>query len=142
MTTGFRRARRRRLATCGAAAVVTKARLMLSMTLWLLAVLVPLQILLGDLHGLNTLQHQPAKLAAIEARWDTASRVPLTLFAIPDEKAATNRFAIEMPLLGSLILTHDLDGEVRGLKDWPRRRAAAGRHRRSSPSASWSASGS
>jgi cytochrome bd ubiquinol oxidase subunit I len=96
-----------------------EGRTMLSMTLWLLTVLVPLQILLGDLHGLNTREHQPAKLAAIEARWETERRVPLTLFAIPSDKAETNYFAIELPWLGSLILTHHLDGEVKGLKDFP-----------------------
>jgi cytochrome d ubiquinol oxidase subunit I len=96
-----------------------EGRTMLSMTLWLLTVLVPLQILLGDLHGLNTREHQPAKLAAIEARWDTGRRVPLTLFAIPSDKAETNYFAIELPWLGSLILTHHLDGEVKGLRDFP-----------------------
>jgi cytochrome bd ubiquinol oxidase subunit I len=96
-----------------------EGRLMLSMILWLLSVLVPLQMIIGDLHGLNTRQHQPAKLAAIEARWDTDRRVPLTLFAIPNEQAAHNDFAIEVPWLGSLILTHDLDGEVKGLKDFP-----------------------
>jgi cytochrome d ubiquinol oxidase subunit I len=94
-------------------------RVMMSTTLWLLLVLVPLQILLGDAHGLNTRQYQPAKLAAIEARWETGSRIPLTLFAIPDQKNATNHFAIEVPVLGSLILTHDPNGVVRGLKDWP-----------------------
>ena len=92
---------------------------MLSMMLWLLTALVPLQMIVGDLHGLNTRKHQPAKLAAIEARWDTGRRVPLTVFAIPDEKAARNDFAIEIPWLGSLILTHNLDGEVKGLKDFP-----------------------
>ncbi|HKP24146.1 MAG TPA: cytochrome ubiquinol oxidase subunit I [Dongiaceae bacterium] len=97
----------------------SEARIMLSMTLWLLSVLVPLQILLGDEHGLNTREHQPAKLAAIEARWETERQVPLTLFAIPDESAETNRFAIDVPYLGSLILTHSLDGEVKGLKDFP-----------------------
>jgi cytochrome d ubiquinol oxidase subunit I len=97
----------------------SEARIMLSMTLWLLSVLVPLQILLGDEHGLNTREHQPAKLAAIEARWETAQQVPLTLFAIPDESTETNRFAIDVPYLGSLILTHSLDGEVKGLKDFP-----------------------
>jgi cytochrome bd ubiquinol oxidase subunit I len=98
---------------------VVEGRTMLSMTLWLLSVLVPLQILLGDQHGLNTLEHQPAKLAAIEAHWTTGSRVPLVLFAIPDEAAETNNYALEVPDLGSLILTHDPDGTVRGLKDWP-----------------------
>jgi cytochrome d ubiquinol oxidase subunit I len=92
---------------------------MISTTLWLLLVLVPLQMLLGDAHGLNTREYQPAKLAAIEARWDTGSRIPLTLFAIPDQKNATNHFAIEVPVLGSLVLTHDPNGTVRGLKEWP-----------------------
>jgi len=96
-----------------------EGRTMLSMTLWLLTVLVPLQMVIGDQHGLNTRDHQPAKLAAIEARWDTQRRVPLTLFAIPSDKAESNSFAIEVPWLGSLILTHDLDGEVKGLKDFP-----------------------
>jgi cytochrome d ubiquinol oxidase subunit I len=96
-----------------------EGRTMLSMALWLLTVLVPLQMLIGDLHGLNTREHQPAKLAAIEARWDTERRVPLTLFAIPSDKAERNYFAIEVPWLGSLILTHNLDGEVKGLKDFP-----------------------
>jgi len=96
-----------------------EGRTMLSMTLWLLTVLVPLQMFIGDLHGLNTRQHQPAKLAAIEARWDTERRVPLTLFAIPSDKAERNYFAIDFPWLGSLILTHNLDGEVKGLKDFP-----------------------
>jgi cytochrome bd ubiquinol oxidase subunit I len=96
-----------------------EGRTMLSMTLWLLSVLVPLQMVIGDQHGLNTRDHQPAKLAAIEARWDTQRRVPLTLFAIPSDKAESNSFAIEVPWLGSLILTHNLDGEVKGLKDFP-----------------------
>jgi cytochrome d ubiquinol oxidase subunit I len=96
-----------------------EGRAMLSITLWLLTVLVPLQMFIGDQHGLNTRDYQPAKLAAIEARWDTARRVPLTLFAIPDEGAERNRFAIELPLIGSLILTHDIDGEVKGLRDFP-----------------------
>ncbi|MGA2292807.1 cytochrome ubiquinol oxidase subunit I [Bradyrhizobium sp.] len=96
-----------------------EGRTMLSMTLWLLTALVPLQIFLGDHHGLNTLEHQPAKLAAIEARWETGRNVPLTLFAIPDEKTESNRAAIEIPGLGSLILTHKVDGEIKGLKDFP-----------------------
>ena len=96
-----------------------EGRTMLSMTLWLLTALVPLQIFLGDHHGLNTLEHQPAKLAAIEARWETGRNVPLTLFAIPDEKAESNHAAVEIPGLGSLILTHKIDGEIKGLKDFP-----------------------
>jgi cytochrome d ubiquinol oxidase subunit I len=97
-----------------------EARLMLSMTLWFLTLMVPLQIFLGDLQGLNTLHHQPAKLAAIEAHWNHEARAPLTLFAIPDQQAETNHFAIEVPLLGSLVLTHDVNGVVPGLKDFPR----------------------
>jgi cytochrome d ubiquinol oxidase subunit I len=97
-----------------------EARSMLSITLWLLTLMVPLQILLGDMHGLNTLHHQPAKLAAIEAHWNREARAPLALFAIPDQQAETNRYAIEVPLLGSLILTHDVNGVVPGLKDFPR----------------------
>jgi cytochrome bd ubiquinol oxidase subunit I len=97
---------------------VEEARVMLSMTLWLLTFLVPLQIFLGDQHGLNTAAHQPAKLAAIEARWDTQPSFPLTLFAVPDPANETNRYAIEVPYLGSLILTHSLDGEIKGLKEF------------------------
>lgn len=96
-----------------------EGKVMLTTTLALLAVLVPLQVLLGDMHGLNTLRYQPAKLAAIEAHWDREARAPLTLFAIPDQKAETNRAAIDVPLLGSLILTHDVNGVVPGLKDFP-----------------------
>jgi cytochrome d ubiquinol oxidase subunit I len=97
-----------------------EARLMRSMSLWLLTALVPLQIFLGDQQGLNTLQYQPAKVAAIEAHWHDEKRMPLTLFALPDEASESNRYALEVPLLGSLILTHDIDGEVKGLADWPR----------------------
>jgi cytochrome d ubiquinol oxidase subunit I len=96
-----------------------EGRTMLSMALWLLTILVPLQMFLGDQQGLNTREHQPAKLAAIEARWETDRHVPLTLFAIPDDDAALNHFAIEIPWLGSLILTHAWDGEVVGLKNFP-----------------------
>jgi len=96
-----------------------EARTMLPMTLSLLTVLIPLQILLGDAHGLNTVEYQPAKLAAIEAHWDTGRRVSLNLFAIPDEKTETNRYVLSVPEVGSLILTHDPNGLVRGLKEWP-----------------------
>jgi len=96
-----------------------EARRMLSMTFWLLAALVPLQIVIGDLHGLNTLEHQPAKVAAMEGHWETRAGAPLILFGWPDAEAEATRFALEVPKLGSLILTHDPDGVVRGLKDWP-----------------------
>ncbi len=95
------------------------ARMMIRMALDLLIILVPLQIFLGDQHGLNTLEYQPAKLAAIEGLYDTAQPAPLTLFGIPDDAAATMRDAIEIPGLGSLILTHSWTGAVKGLKEWP-----------------------
>ncbi len=81
-------------------------------------VLAPLQIFIGDLHGLNTLEHQPAKIAAMEAVWETESEVPFTLFALPDEETRSNRFAIEIPFAASLILTHDPQGTVRGLNEF------------------------
>ncbi|MEP7207592.1 MAG: cytochrome ubiquinol oxidase subunit I [Casimicrobiaceae bacterium] len=84
----------------------------------LLAILVPLQIVIGDLHGLNTLEHQPVKIAAMEANWETQPRMPLVLFAWPDEKAERNHFEIAIPALGSLILAHDPDGVIPGLKQW------------------------
>jgi cytochrome d ubiquinol oxidase subunit I len=79
---------------------------------------IPLQILAGDLHGLNTLEHQPAKVAAMEGNWETRGNVPLVLFAIPDAAARENRFEIAIPSGASLILTHHLDGEVPGLNDF------------------------
>jgi cytochrome bd ubiquinol oxidase subunit I len=96
-----------------------EARTMLSTTLWVLLALVPLQIFLGDMHGLNTLEYQPTKLAAIEAHWSREARAPLALFAIPDEKQETNHFSVDVPVLGSLILTHDPNGVVPGLKEAP-----------------------
>lgn len=82
------------------------------------AVAIPIQMFVGDAHGLNTLKHQPQKIAAMEANWETQSRMPLLLFAWPDEKAQKNDFEIGIPLLGSLILTHKVDGVVPGLKDF------------------------
>ena len=87
---------------------------MVMMALGFLLLFVPLQMVLGDLHGQNTREYQPAKLAAIEGIWDTTAPVPLNLFAIPDQKEARNRYAIEIPYLGSLILTHSLHGESHG----------------------------
>ena len=98
---------------------VEECRRMLSMTLWLLTVLVPLQILLGDMHGLNTLEHQPAKIAALEGHWETQAPAPFIVVGWPDQQAEVTRWALEVPYLGSLVLTHSLDGAVRGLKDWP-----------------------
>lgn len=79
------------------------------------AVLIPVQILLGDFHGLNTKEYQPAKVAAMEGNWETSTGVPLILFALPDEEARDNRFEIGIPKLASFILTHDWNGEVKGL---------------------------
>jgi cytochrome d ubiquinol oxidase subunit I len=79
------------------------------------AVLAPLQAFVGDLHGLNTLEHQPAKIAAMEALWETQKGMPLVLFAIPNEREKRNDYAIEIHRLGSIILKHDPDGEVKGL---------------------------
>ena len=85
----------------------------------LAAVLIPIQIFVGDQHGLNTLRHQPAKIAALEAIWDTETGPPLVLFAIPDEATRSNRYEIAVPHLGSLILTHEWNGTVRGMNDFP-----------------------
>lgn len=82
------------------------------------AALIPLQIIAGDLHGLNTLKHQPAKIAAMEGVWHTEQGVPLLLFAWPDEQARTNHLEIGVPKLASLILTHDMAGEIRGLDEF------------------------
>lgn len=79
------------------------------------AILIPLQILVGDMHGLNTLEHQPAKIAAIEAIWETERGAPLLLFAWPDEAGRLNRYSLGIPNLASLILTHELAGELPGL---------------------------
>ncbi|HEY8275637.1 MAG TPA: cytochrome ubiquinol oxidase subunit I [Methyloceanibacter sp.] len=98
---------------------IAHGRIMLGMGLSLIVWLAPLQLVIGDLHGLNTLKHQPAKIAALEAHWNTGSEVPLILFAVPDPKAETNHYEIAIPKLGSLILTHDWKGEVKGLKSFP-----------------------
>ncbi|MBK4718134.1 cytochrome ubiquinol oxidase subunit I [Azospirillum sp. YIM DDC1] len=95
------------------------ARVGLSMSLALITVLAPLQIFLGDLHGLNTLEHQPAKIAAMEGHWEGGARAPLILFAIPDNEAEANHAEIAIPALSSLILTHEWDGVVPGLKSFP-----------------------
>ena len=82
------------------------------------AVLTPAQVILGDLHGLNTLEYQPAKVAAMEGIWDTQKGADLTLFGIIDEQARETKYAIKIPKVASLILTHDFDGEVKGLNDF------------------------
>ena len=82
------------------------------------AVLIPVQIWMGDMHGLNTLEHQPAKVAAMEGNWETGPNTPLLLFALPDDDARENRFEIGIPSLASIILTHHADGVVPGLNDF------------------------
>ena len=91
------------------------ARGTLHNALLLAALLTPLQLFVGDLHGLNTLEHQPAKIAAMEAIWKTDKSVPLVLFAIPNEEKKRNDYAIEIPKLASFVLKHDFDAELKGL---------------------------
>ncbi len=98
---------------------VAEGRMMLRLALWFLAIFVPLQIVLGDLHGLKTLEHQPAKLAAIEGLWDGGRGVPASIIGWPDQTAERNLAEIAIPQVGSLYLTHSWDGEVKGLKDFP-----------------------
>ncbi|NHN88052.1 cytochrome ubiquinol oxidase subunit I [Acetobacter conturbans] len=95
-------------------------RMMFSMAMWMAAVVAPLQVLAGDAHGLNTLEYQPAKIAAMEGDWDTEGRAPELLFGIPNMQTEHTDYAIKVPLLGSLILTHSLEGKVPGMKDFPR----------------------
>jgi cytochrome d ubiquinol oxidase subunit I len=99
---------------------VAESKVMLAMGLGLATVLVPLQAVLGDLHGLNTLHYQPQKLAAIEGLWETRTSQAMVLFAVPDESAEANRLAIEIPGLASLYLSHSLEGRVLGLRDFPK----------------------
>lgn len=83
------------------------------------SVAMPLQFLAGDMHGLNTLEHQPAKIAALEGIWHTEKSAPLTLFGIPDEAAGTTHYAVKIPKMASLILAHDMDAELKGLNEFP-----------------------
>ena len=99
---------------------IAGARRSMSMALWFAAIFAPVQILIGDLHGLGVLKYQPTKLAAIEGNWDRQANMPLRLFAIPDEEAETTDYEIAIPKIGSWILTHAYDGVVPGLKDVPR----------------------
>lgn len=93
---------------------------MFSMAIWMATVVAPAQVLVGDMHGLNTFEHQPAKIAAMEGHFETHHGAPLILFGIPDDEAETVHFPIKIPNLGSFILTHHWDGEVKGLKEWPK----------------------
>jgi cytochrome d ubiquinol oxidase subunit I len=97
-------------------------RKMLSMALWIALIVAPIQAVVGDAHGLNTLEHQPAKIAAMEGHWENVGNeaTPLVLFGIPDMEAEKTRYAIEIPYLGSLILTHSLDKQIPALKSFPK----------------------
>jgi cytochrome bd ubiquinol oxidase subunit I len=95
-------------------------RTMLSMAMWMVLIVAPVQIAVGDAHGLMTREHQPAKIAAIEGHWQNqpGASVPLILFGWPDMTAETTRYALEVPHLGSLVLTHSWNGQIAGLKDF------------------------
>jgi cytochrome d ubiquinol oxidase subunit I len=95
------------------------AHLMFSMALWMAAVVTPVQIVAADMHGLNTLEHQPMKIAAMEGHYETRAGAPLILFGLPDNAAGETLYAIEIPKLGSFVLKHDWDATVLGLKTWP-----------------------
>jgi cytochrome d ubiquinol oxidase subunit I len=96
------------------------ARVMFSMAMWMAALVAPIQIFAGDQHGLNTLEYQPAKIAAMEGNYETHVGAPLILFGIPDDEAEETRYQLAIPKLGSLILTHHAEGEVKGLKAFPK----------------------
>ena len=96
------------------------ARTMFSMAMWMAVIVAPVQIVAGDEHGLNTLKYQPAKVAAMEGNFDTQAGMPMILFGMPNMMTETVDYAIKIPKLGSLILTHDWNGVVRGLKDFPK----------------------
>ena len=95
------------------------ARIMLGMAMIMAVFVAPMQLIIGDMHGLNTFEHQPTKVSAMEGLWESQRGAPLLLFGWPDQEAEVTRYALEIPKLSSLILTHDLNGEVRGLKEWP-----------------------
>jgi cytochrome bd ubiquinol oxidase subunit I len=101
------------------AAKLAGSRRSMSMALWFAIIFVPVQIVIGDLHGLGVLKYQPTKLAAIEGNWDRMANMPLRLFALPDEVAETNHYEIAIPKIGSWVLTHAFDGVVPGLKEVP-----------------------
>jgi len=96
------------------------ARLMFSMAMWMAVIVAPIQMMVGDQHGLNTLEHQPAKVAALEGDFDRVPGTPLILFGWPNMQQARTDYAVEIPHLGALILTHSWNGAVPGLKEFPR----------------------
>jgi len=92
---------------------------MFSMAMWMAVIVAPLQVLAGDQHGLNTLEHQPAKVAALEGDWESRQGQPLILFGMPNMEKERTDWAIEIPHLGALVLTHTWNGAIKGLKDFP-----------------------
>jgi len=99
---------------------VAESRAVMTMTVTFIAIFVPIQIAAGDLHGINTLHHQPVKLAAMEGLWETRSHAPAVLFAVPDEQAERNRMEVAIPTLASIYLGHSPDAVIKGLKEAPR----------------------
>lgn len=97
---------------------IPHARIMVGMAMLMAVFIAPLQLFIGDAHGLNTLEHQPRKIAAMEAIWEDETGAGLRLFAIPDQKNQTNHYEVIIPKLASIILTHKLDGTIKGLKNW------------------------
>jgi cytochrome d ubiquinol oxidase subunit I len=94
------------------------AKIMLFMAVLMALIVAPIQIFIGDLHGLNTLKYQPVKVSAMEGIWNTEKGAAFNIIGFPDEKEEKTKYAIEIPYASSLILTHSLDGEVKGLKEW------------------------
>src|SRR3546814_17442046 len=93
---------------------------MFARAMWMARLVAPLQVVAGDLHGLNTFEHQPAKIAAMEGHWEARQAgAPLTLFGVPDDEAEAQRYCIELPHLRPLILPPDRTGVVQGLQAWP-----------------------
>ena len=98
-----------------------EARRMFSMAMWMAALVTPIQIFAGDQHGLNTLEHQPIKVAAMEGHFESeGDNQPLALFGLPNREEGRLDYAVEVPYLGSLILKHDLTGQIRGLNEFPK----------------------
>jgi cytochrome d ubiquinol oxidase subunit I len=97
-------------------------RTMLSMAMWMVLIVAPIQAVVGDMHGLNTLKHQPAKIAALEGHWENEGDkpLPLLLFGIPSMEDEETRLAIGIPRVGSWILTHTWGGQIKGLKEFPK----------------------
>jgi len=94
------------------------ARVMMKMGILFISIVAPLQVFIGHEHGINVHVHQPIKLAAMEGHWETHAGAPMVLFGIPDEKAEKNHYELAIPKLASLIVTHSMDGEIKGLKEW------------------------